>query len=90
MIKQKEIITNFASPTMHFKLTTSTSMVSEESMQQHMIDFENMSNIIKSNPYATLATLDKIVEELSVVKNLKIIEITNPVNKNGFIFYLEN
>jgi hypothetical protein len=88
-LNKKEIITNFSLSTMNVKIITQSSLSQEESVKQHMSDFNTMSAVFKKYMSATIANIDAILNDLSSIESLKSVEITNPNNKNGFIFYFE-
>lgn len=75
---------------MHFKVITSSSLDQESSVRSHMEDFNKMSDIMKQHSHATVGAIDAIISDLSAIKNIVSIEITNPANKNGFIFTISN
>lgn len=90
MITKKEIISNFALPTMNFKIVTVSSLDQESSVRNHIEDFNKMSDIMKRHSHATVGAIEVIISDLSVIKNIVSIEVTNPTNKNGFIFTISN
>jgi len=89
-ILKKEIITNFSLPTMNFRIVTISSTDQETSVKSHMEDFNRMSDIMKQHSHATIGVVESIIADLSSIKNIVTIEVTNPVNKNGFIYTLLN
>jgi hypothetical protein len=90
MILKKEIITNFALPTMNFRIVTISSADQESSVRSHMEDFNKMSDIMKQHSHATVGAVEAVIADLSSIKNIVTIEVTNPANKNGFIYTLSN
>jgi len=86
-LNNKEIITNFSLSTMNIKVITQSSLNQEESVREHMSDFNRMSAIFKKYMSATIANIDAILAELSSIDSIRSVEITNPNNNNGFIFY---
>lgn len=90
MITKKEIITNFALPNMHLKIITKSDLEQESSVKEHMQDFNMMSDIVRQHPHANISAIEEIVKQLSSIKNVISIEITNPTNKNGFVYTISN
>lgn len=84
-LEKYRTVTNFRLPSMLTKvIIESTEPLTEFKKQSEV--FAQLQGIMQNFNSMTIGQLPDLLEALKVVENIKVVEIINPMNNNGFIF----